>query len=102
MGDQEEPLVTEAQLEEKIRSSIVEGGKVVTFLKATDVSGCGCGQKFEITIASDIFDGKPLLAQHRLVHKMIEEERKTIHALTLKTMSVETWNKQHLQGGEQS
>ncbi len=93
MGDQEEPTITEAQLEEKIRTSILEGGKEVTYLKATDVSGCGCGQKFEITIASDVFDGKPLLAQHRMVHKMIEEERKTIHALTLKTMNPEAWNK---------
>ena len=28
-----------------------------------------------------------------LRHKMIEEERKMIHALTLKTMNPEAWNK---------
>lgn len=29
--------------------------------------------------------GKPLLMQHRLVNKIIQEEREYIHAITLKT-----------------
>ena len=56
----------------------------MTFVKAIDLSD-GCGSKFEIEIIAEEFRNKPLLQQHRLVHKSIEEERKTIHALTLKT-----------------
>lgn len=41
-----------------------------------------------------MFEGKPLLAQHRLIHKIIEEERKEIHALTLKTMTPVAWKTQ--------
>lgn len=43
------------------------------------------GAKFEVEVVSADFTGLPILAQHRLVHKLIEEERPFIHALTLKT-----------------
>lgn len=74
--------ITPEMLEEKIRNSIAD----VTFVKAVDLSD-GCGSKFEVEVVSSEFAGKPLLQQHRLVHKAIEEERKSIHALTLKTRS---------------
>lgn len=73
-------IITSDQLEEKIRASLLG----VQHVKATDVSD-GCGSKFEIEVISSEFQGKPLLAQHRLVNKAIEEERKHIHAITLKT-----------------
>mmetsp|Transcript_2353 Transcript_2353/g.3706 ORF Transcript_2353/g.3706 Transcript_2353/m.3706 type:complete len:98 (-) Transcript_2353:110-403(-) len=73
-------VVTAEELEEKIQQGIPG----VEFVKAEDQSD-GCGAKFEIEIVSPAFAGKPLLAQHRLVHKVIEEERTHIHALTLKT-----------------
>jgi len=72
--------ITCDMLESKISSEIAN----VEFVKATDLSD-GCGSKFEIEIVSSAFVGLPLLAQHRLVHKAIEAERKQIHALTLKT-----------------
>jgi stress-induced morphogen len=77
----EERIITPAELEAKI----IEGlNGNVYFIEAVDLSD-GCGAKFEVEIVSSEFKGKPLLAQHRLVHKIIEEERKFIHALTLKT-----------------
>ena len=72
--------ITEEMLETKIKSSL----NGVEFVKAVDLSD-GCGAKFEIEIVCEDFKGKPLLAQHRLVHKAIEDERNYIHALTLKT-----------------
>eukprot|EP01033_Poteriospumella_lacustris_P012097 gene12097-8647_t len=72
--------ITPERLEEKLRAGLVG----VQSVKATDLSD-GCGAKFEIEIVAEDFAGKPLLQQHRLVHKAIEEERKVIHALTLKT-----------------
>ena len=83
--------ITEKVLEERIRTGISEAGGEVNFCEVVDVSGCGCGLKFEVVIVSNIFVGKPLLAQHRTVHKLIEEERKDIHALTLKTMTPASW-----------
>mmetsp|Transcript_11082 Transcript_11082/g.15280 ORF Transcript_11082/g.15280 Transcript_11082/m.15280 type:complete len:80 (-) Transcript_11082:74-313(-) len=74
-------MITPEILESKIKTSL-EG---VQSIKVTDLSD-GCGSKFEIEIVAEEFIGKPLLAQHRLVHKAIEEERKSIHALTLKTI----------------
>jgi stress-induced morphogen len=75
-------VVTPAQLEAKLRASLND----VVFVRAEDLSD-GCGAKFEIEIVSADFAGKPLLAQHRMVHKVLEEERQHIHALTLKTRS---------------
>mmetsp|Transcript_14897 Transcript_14897/g.16124 ORF Transcript_14897/g.16124 Transcript_14897/m.16124 type:complete len:82 (-) Transcript_14897:70-315(-) len=73
-------VITTEQLEKKIQEQIPS----VSYVKAVDLTD-GCGGKFEIEIISEEFRGKPLLQQHRIVHKAIEEERKHIHALTLKT-----------------
>lgn len=73
-------VITTEQLEKKIQDQIPS----VSYVKAVDLTD-GCGGKFEIEIISEEFRGKPLLQQHRIVHKAIEEERKHIHALTLKT-----------------
>ncbi len=72
--------ITAEMLEAKLNAGLSS----VEYIKAVDQSD-GCGSKFEIEIISSDFIGKPLLAQHRLVHKIIEEERQSIHALTLKT-----------------
>lgn len=73
-------VITEELLESKIRAGLTS----VEMVKATDQSS-GCGAKFEIEVVSSDFVGKPLLAQHRLIHKAIQEEKEHIHALTLKT-----------------
>ncbi len=62
----------------------------ITFIQATDESD-GCGSKFHLVVVSRIFDGKPLLAQQRLVNKALEEEMKEIHALTMKCYTVEKY-----------
>mmetsp|Transcript_20266 Transcript_20266/g.20385 ORF Transcript_20266/g.20385 Transcript_20266/m.20385 type:complete len:105 (-) Transcript_20266:50-364(-) len=80
-------IVSVSQLESKISIALNP-----LFVRATDLSD-GCGSKFQIVIVSECFTGKPLLAQHRLVHTAIEEERKRIHALTLKTITPVNWEK---------
>jgi acid stress-induced BolA-like protein IbaG/YrbA len=79
-SEHDHTIITCDQLEQKIQQNL----SGVSFVKAVDLTD-GCGGKFEIEIVSEEFRGKPLLAQHRLVHKAIEEERKHIHALSLKT-----------------
>ncbi|CAK1552372.1 unnamed protein product [Leptosia nina] len=53
----------------------------------------GCGAKFSVVVVSDKFQGKPLLARHKLVNSVLQEELKTIHAFSQKTLTVEQWNK---------
>ena len=51
----------------------------------------GCGGKFEAVIVSKQFEGKALLARHRLVNAALAEELKTIHAFSQKTFTPEQW-----------
>ena len=49
----------------------------------------GCGGKFSAVIVSPQFQGKALLARHRLVNAALAEELKTIHAFSQKTFTPE-------------
>ncbi len=52
----------------------------------------GSESHFKITIVSDEFKGKNLLARHRVInHILAEELAHIIHALTLHTMTIEEW-----------
>ena len=52
----------------------------------------GSESHFKVVIVSDVFKDKMLLARHRLVNKVLEEELKgSIHALALHTMTMEEW-----------
>ncbi len=52
----------------------------------------GSESHFKVVIVSDGFKHKMLLARHRLVNKVLEEELKgSIHALALHTMTMEEW-----------
>ncbi len=47
---------------------------------------------FKVVIVSDDFKGKMLIARHRLVNKVLEDELNDgIHALALHTMTMEEW-----------
>jgi stress-induced morphogen len=59
-------------------------------LEIKDVSD-GCGAKFELIVVSSTFDGKPLLDRHRLVNECLAQLRPRIHALTMKTWTLEQW-----------
>nr|XP_045616976.1 bolA-like protein 2 isoform X3 [Procambarus clarkii] len=54
----------------------------------------GCGAKFSVLIVSPKFVGKPLLQRHRLVNGVLQEELKTIHAFSMKTLTPEQWEQQ--------
>ena len=52
----------------------------------------GSESHFKVVIVTDDFKGKMLLARHRLVNKVLEEELNGgIHALALHTMTMEEW-----------
>lgn len=57
----------------------------------------GYESHFKVVIVSDEFNDKMLIARHRLVNKVLEEELNKnrdaggIHALALHTMTMEEW-----------
>ncbi|XP_013381701.1 bolA-like protein 2 [Lingula anatina] len=67
-----------------------------SYLEVEDLSD-GCGAKFQAIIVSKKFEGKPLLQRHRLVNSVLEEEMKSIHAFSQKTLTPEQWEKQQQQ-----
>jgi len=48
------------------------------------VNSGGCGSAFSVFVVSPEFEGKKLLERQRLVMNKLQEEMKTIHALTFK------------------
>ncbi|XP_045454060.1 bolA-like protein 2 [Melitaea cinxia] len=82
-------VYTEDYLKEKLTKELE-----AVHVEVVDQSD-GCGGKFAALIVSDKFQGKPLLARHRLVNSVLQEELKTIHAFTQKTLTVEQWKSQN-------
>jgi stress-induced morphogen len=78
--------LAESDIAEKIKIGIPD----VSYVSVSDESD-GCGSKFDLVVVSETFKGKPLLAQQRLVNKALEEEMKTIHALTMKCYTPEKY-----------
>ncbi|CAK1590004.1 unnamed protein product [Parnassius mnemosyne] len=81
-------VYTEEYIKEKLTKELD-----AVHVEVTDESD-GCGAKFSVLVVSDKFQGKPLLARHRLVNSVLQEELKTIHAFTQKTLTVEQWKQQ--------
>ncbi|KAI8992414.1 bola protein [Pilobolus umbonatus] len=80
---------------ESLQSIIVERLQA-THADVTDLSA-GCGQMFEVTIVSPLFEGKRLLARHKLVNEALKEEISKIHAFTQKSFTPEEWEKKKQQ-----
>jgi stress-induced morphogen len=75
--------------EQYIKDKLIKGVEA-ELVEVTDQSD-GCGGKFEVLVVSKLFEGKPLLARHRLVNSVLEEELKTIHAFSQKTLTPAQW-----------
>lgn len=55
----------------------------------------GSESHFKVVVVSDLFEGKSLVARHRLVYGLLAQEMKDrIHALALHTYTQEDWRKQ--------
>ncbi|KAE9405962.1 bola-like protein [Gymnopus androsaceus JB14] len=71
--------------EQNIHSKLTEKFQP-SVLQVQDVSG-GCGTFYAITIASQAFQGLPVVKQHRLVTETLKKEIEGIHGLQIKTMA---------------
>jgi len=57
-------------------------------------SGPATESHFKVVLVCNSFEGKMLIARHRMVNKVLEEELGGgIHALALHTMTMEEWFK---------
>lgn len=91
---EESAMITAEALEKKITAHI----KNCEYVKVVDLSD-ECGSKFDIIVVSSEFMGKAIIAQHRLVNKAIEDERKSIHAITIRTKTPESWQQENEEEG---
>lgn len=56
----------------------------------------GSKDHFNVMIISKSFEGLSLIEQHRLVYKILDDMiTKEIHALQLKTLTLEQWKKEN-------
>ncbi|KAG1651598.1 hypothetical protein FOA52_006950 [Chlamydomonas sp. UWO 241] len=65
--------------------------KLTESLQASEVTvvdtSSGCGSSFDVTVVSSLFEGKMLLARHRMINEALKEEMKDIHALSIKAVT---------------
>ena len=59
----------------------------------------GGGGKFEATVISDAFEGKNLLAKHRMVYAALDDQIKSgeVHAVSIRAYTPQEWTQM---GGE--
>jgi acid stress-induced BolA-like protein IbaG/YrbA len=59
----------------------------------SQVSVTGDGSHFEAVVISDVFEGKGMLQQHRMVYETLGDniENTAIHALSMKTFTPAQW-----------
>lgn len=74
---------------ESIRINIAQG------MQTHHLTVVGDGQHFEAVVVSDEFSGKSRIVRHQLVFKTLGERMSgEIHALSMKTYTLEEWQKQ--------
>eukprot|EP00055_Hartaetosiga_balthica_P013855 m.72908 g.72908 ORF g.72908 m.72908 type:complete len:103 (+) comp8405_c0_seq2:134-442(+) len=86
-------------MEETLRQKLTESEELQpSHIEVKDTSTGGCGDKFEVVIVSDKFEGLSLLKRHRLVNSVLVEELKSIHAFSQKTYTQAQWDFKNKEG----
>ncbi|XP_059809326.1 bolA-like protein 2 [Hypanus sabinus] len=60
-------------------------------VEVEDITAQKCSTSFRVLVVAKAFESKPLLQRHRMVNGCLNEELKAIHALELKTLTLEQW-----------
>lgn len=68
---------------------------IIPILEIEDKSS-GCGESFDLVIVSDDFNGMNLLERQRRVNTILKDLMKEIHALTMKTWTLQEYNSKQL------
>lgn len=82
---------TQVSREHRIRAALLQQLEAdEASLVVEDLSG-GCdGGTVRISVASRLFAGKSVVAQHRLVNQVIQEEMKSLHACHIRTVALKS------------
>ncbi|CAM9386107.1 unnamed protein product [Chrysoparadoxa australica] len=58
-------------------------------------AGSATESHFKVVVVSDAFEGKPLIARHRMVNKLLKDQLETtLHALSIQSKTPEQWEKE--------
>jgi stress-induced morphogen len=58
------------------------------------ISVSGCGDFFQVFVASPKFEGTTLVKQHRMVNDLLQKEFSSVHGMTLKTMPLSKYQRE--------
>lgn len=78
-GDEQHPIA--AKLRAELQAS---------YASVVDESD-GCGAKLRLVVVSPVFEGKTILAQHRLVNAAAKDALADVHAFNVKTYTPAKW-----------
>ena len=85
-------------IEEKIKASLAPEYLEVLNESSNHNVPPGSESHFKLTIVSNNFDGKMLIARHRMINQLLEDELKgPIHALSMHTFTPVEWEEKHRQ-----
>ncbi|MEM8843979.1 MAG: BolA/IbaG family iron-sulfur metabolism protein [Pseudomonadota bacterium] len=85
-------------IEEKIKSSLAPDYIEVLNESNNHNVPPGSESHFKLTIVSDSFDGKMLVARHRMINSLLKEELEgPIHALSMHTYTSSEWQEKNQQ-----
>ncbi|EFJ44525.1 bola-like protein [Volvox carteri f. nagariensis] len=76
--------VSASEAEKAIANKLKASLKSVQQVEVQDTSG-GCGAMYRISIVAEDFKGQSIVKQHQLVHKILAEDLRQWHGLTLQT-----------------
>ncbi len=81
-------MISPAEIETALQKALKD-----TTVNVQDLTGGG--DHFQVLVISSSFDGKKLVEQHQLVYAALAEAlvSERIHALALKTLTPEEWNR---------
>jgi len=77
------------EVKEKCLMGLGDGSAIVECVELS--SSCDGGAKLELTVVSDKFQGVPLLKRQRMVNEYISDVMTRIHAVTMKTWTVQQY-----------
>ncbi|GLI65420.1 hypothetical protein VaNZ11_008986 [Volvox africanus] len=76
--------VATSDAEKAIAKKLKTGLNGAKRVEVQDTSG-GCGAMYRISIVAEDFKGQSIVKQHQLVHRLLADDLKQWHGLTLET-----------------
>ncbi|CAM9305362.1 unnamed protein product [Discosporangium mesarthrocarpum] len=86
-------MALQALIDEKLRRELQPEHLEVINESGMHNAPPGAESHFKVVVVSTLFEGKPLLARHRMVNDVLKEELvDAIHALSITTKTPAQWN----------